>query len=390
MKTYSRAASQWGGPALLLGRSRGGRLPSVLAGPLHRPDLSVRPAIAINRNRIFAVSPVTKCDQRFALLNSSPMSRPITWVLGSIVACALSGAIALAQPLLGPPGELPAPTTSSPSIDSGSLPAPPPTKLSEESLPVPSGAPTSVHGGELLPELQSLIPADSPGWYAPTYWIGPAPWETSIEFGLNGSSGTSESLSMQAGGTILRESRFSKLNLDTEYNRTTKSGAETQNNAEFDVRNDWLLGDKSPWTLFATGNLFYDQFQAFDLQANANSGLGYRFVHRPELEFLGRFGGGASREFGGPDERWVPESLVGVEYLQRISPLQKVTAKVDYYPEWDQVGEFRLLADVAWETSLIQPSNVSLKISASDRYDSTPSGADPHLVNYSVLLLIKM
>jgi putative salt-induced outer membrane protein YdiY len=260
-----------------------------------------------------------------------------------------------------------------------------------ETVPTPSGVPkASVPSDELLPELQKHIPTEQPGWYAPAYWIGPSPWETSIEFGLNGSSGTSESLSLQAGGTILRESRFSKLNLDAEYNRTTKGGAETQNNAEFDARNDWLLDDKSPWTLYTTGNLFYDQFQAFDLQTSANTGFGYRFIHKPELEFLSRLGGGVSREIGGPDDRWVPESLVGMEYLQRLSPLQKLTAKVDYYPEWDQVGEFRLLADIAWETALVQPSNVSLKISASDRYDSTPSGADPHLVNYSVLLLIKM
>ena len=37
-----------------------------------------------------------------------------------------------------------------------------------------------------------------------------------------------------------------------------------------------------------------------------------------------------------------------------------------------------------------QPENLSLKISANDRYDSTPNGAKPHLVNYAVLLLLKL
>ena len=32
----------------------------------------------------------------------------------------------------------------------------------------------------------------------------------------------------------------------------------------------------------------------------------------------------------------------------------------------------------------------SLKLSASDRYDSTPDGVSPHLLNYSVLLLLKL
>lgn len=325
------------------------------------------------------------------------MSRRIAIIWGCLFICFCCAQFAFAQPLIGPSGAPPPSTPSTfaePPLSTSATPivdVPTPSDVtSAESLPQPTATSAATPADGLLPELKDAVPAEEPGWYAPNYWLGPSPWETSIEFGLNGSSGTSESLSLQAGGTVLRESRFSKLNLDSKYNRTTKGGAETQNNAELDVRNDWLLDDKSPWTLYTTGNVFYDQFQTFDLQANANSGLGYRFVHQPDLELLGRFGAGASREFGGPDDRWVPESLIAMEYTQRLSSLQKLTAKVDYYPEWDQVGEFRLLADIAWETALVQPSNVSLKISASDRYDSTPSGADPHLVNYSVLLLIKM
>ena len=311
-------------------------------------------------------------------------SRVVCALAIAMAYCSLA-TVAKAQPLLGPPGALiePPPQSNNP-------PAAAETPTVDESLPVPPGAALIDSPSTQAPDLKNLLPRDKSDWYAPTYWIGPAPWETSIEFGLNGSSGTSESLSIQAGSTVLRESRFSKLNLETEYNRTTKSGAATQDNAELDVRNDWLLHEKSPWTLYTTGNVFYDEFQAFDLQANANAGVGYRFFHKPTLELLGRFGGGASREFGGPNDKWVPESLLAVEYMQRLTALQKLTAKVDYYPEWEEVGEFRLLADIAWETALVQPSNMSLKVSASDRYDSTPGGADPHLVNYSVLLMIKM
>jgi hypothetical protein len=164
----------------------------------------------------------------------------------------------------------------------------------------------------------------------------------------------------------------------------------TQNNAQLDIRNDWLLDDKSPWTLYGTGNVFYDEFQSFDLQISANTGIGYRFVHEEALNMMGRFGGGTSREFGGPDDRWVPESLVGFEYGQQLSQTQKFSGKIDYYPEWEEIGEYRLVADMGWEIELVQPSNMSLKVSASDRYDSTPNGADPHLVNYSVLLLLKL
>jgi hypothetical protein len=227
-------------------------------------------------------------------------------------------------------------------------------------------------------------------WYMPTEWIGVTPWETSVEFGLNGSTGTNESVSIRAGGRIARSSRFSKLDLDTTYNRTTNRGTATQNNAQLNARHDWLLHESSPWTLYGTLTVFYDEFQAFDLQSNANTGVGYRFVDEPGLELIGRFGAGTSREFGGPDDRWVPESHLGFEYSQRLSAAQRFYGKFDYFPEWDQVGEYRLVADVGWELSFDHPSNMSLKLSATDRFDSTPNGVDPHLVNYSLLLLLKL
>jgi hypothetical protein len=257
-----------------------------------------------------------------------------------------------------------------------------------EPLPIPEIPATAGVDIDLDPNIVRVD--EFPSASAPMNWLGPEPWDTGVELGINGSSGTSDSLSIRTGGYVKRESRFSKLDLKASHNQTTESGNATQNNAQFDVRNDWLLDEHSPWTLYATGEVFYDEFQAFDLQTSANTGIGYRFIHEPEVEFIGRCGAGTSREFGGPDERWVPESLLGFEFNQVLSRTQQFYGKLDYYPEWDEIGEFRLVADCGWQIQLTEPSNVSLKISASDRYDSTPNGAEPHLVNYSVLLLLKL
>ena len=201
----------------------------------------------------------------------------------------------------------------------------------EEALPPPAEASSASQND--APEAGELLDLNDPsGWYQPTYWFGPAPWDTGIELGLNGSSGTSESLSIRTGGYIKRESRFSKLDLSTYYNRTTDGGVATQNNAQVDVRNDWLLDEQSPWTLYGTVNLFYDEFQAFDLQTSGNTGVGYRFVHEPGLEMLARVGAGTSREIGGPDDRWVPESLVGFEYSQQLSADSKVLRQARLLP----------------------------------------------------------
>jgi hypothetical protein len=255
-----------------------------------------------------------------------------------------------------------------------------------ETLPTPT-TPATESEIEFSPEINRIeeMPPRRFG-----FWLAPAPWDTSLELGLNGSSGTNESLSLRTGGNTKRESRYSKLTMSSYYNRTTRGGTATQDNATLDIRNDWLLDENSPWTLYGTGNVFYDQFQAFDLQTNVNTGVGYRFVHDPELEIIGRCGAGTSREFGGPDDRWVPESLFGFEYSQKLSSTQKFYGKLDYFPEWDEIGEYRLVADMGWEIALVEPANMSLKLSASDRFDSTPNGANPHLVNYSVLLLLRL
>jgi putative salt-induced outer membrane protein YdiY len=273
-------------------------------------------------------------------------------------------------------------------VDAYSAPWSPPaemgvsTQLAEETLPSPSAT-----DAEALPK---IVRVEEPAWHQPGYWVSPDYWETSVELGLNGSAGTRDSFSFRVGSNMQRESRYAKLKLTTAHNRTTTGGSATQNNAQVDLRNDWLLDETSPWTLYGTGNLFYDEFQAFDLQVSGHSGIGYRFIRDPQIDLIGRVGGGTSREIGGPDDRWVPESLLGFEFNQKLTPAQKFYAKLDYYPEWEQVGEFRLVADAGWQIELAQPSNMSLKISASDRYDSTPNGAHPHLVNYSVLLMMKL
>jgi putative salt-induced outer membrane protein YdiY len=274
--------------------------------------------------------------------------------------------------------------------------APPPSATETQPAPIIAQEPSPLSGttGSAAIQFENGVPVvipeeDTVGPGITLYMI-PLAWDTGIQLGINGSSGTSESLCVHTGGYIKRESRFSKLDLHANYNFTTTSDRETQNNAELDARNDWLLDDRSPWMLYGTGNLFYDEFQAFDLQTSANTGVGYRLVHEPGLDLIARFGGGVSREIGGPNDRWVPESLVGFEYGQQLNATQRAYGKLDYYPEWEQFGEYRLVADMGWEIVLMQPSNLSLKICATDRYDSTPNGAEPHLLNYCVMLMLKL
>ncbi len=289
------------------------------------------------------------------------------------------------------PATPPAPTPAgapTPSATSTPAVAPPPTAGPAVNL-TPDVTPPSTVAEDAKKDGEVVID-QSPQWYKRVFLIMPVPWDSGVELGLNGSSGNSDTLSIRTGGYIKQSSKFAKFNMSSYYNRTASDGEITQNNAQFDLRNDWLLDDKSPWTLFVTDNVFYDEFKAYNVQTNADLGVGYRFFHEKDLELIGRAGAGTSREFGGPDDRWVPESLLGLEYSQKVYTTQKLSAKVDYFPDLDMVGEFRLVADASWEVELVQPSNLSLKFSLTDRYDSTPSGAEPNSMNYSALMLLKL
>jgi putative salt-induced outer membrane protein YdiY len=314
-------------------------------------------------------------------------------VFAMVVACALqadadeppstawSPPASAGGPVFAAPGVAPEPTPADPSPGPDELPAP-----ADEAVEMFE---ETEAGPLLLEDAIGDVETDA-DWYRPTRWFGVSPWDTGIELGLNGSTGNNESFSIRTGGYLKRESRFSKLDYSIYYNRTTTGEITTQNNASSDIRNDWTLDDTSPWTLYAKGNVFYDEFQSFDLQTNANTGLGYRIFKDPMVNLTTRFGGGASREFGGPDNEWTPEALFGFEYDQKVNDTQKFVATFEYYPEFADFGKYRMVADGGWEIELVQPSNVSLKISANDRFDSTPNDANAHLVNYSVLLLIKL
>jgi len=299
------------------------------------------------------------------------------------VGCFAVAAVVAEQP---PSSAWSPPNSPTPSPSSDSTPTP-----ATDELPAPTHDQSDANllGGPVSLR-DDLFDENEPTWHSPAHWISGKPWDTGMELGINGSSGNDQSFSIRTGGYLKRESRFSKLDYRIYYNRTTTNKETTQDNATTDIRNDWLLDESSPWSLFAKANLFYDRFQAFDLQTNGSSGVGFQIFKDPMVNLSTRFGGGASREFGGPDNDWTPEALFGFEYDQRVTDTQKFSATLEYYPQFNNFGKYRLVADAGWEIELDKPSNLSVKISANDRFDSTPNGLEPHLVNYSVLLLLKL
>ncbi|MEM8678138.1 MAG: DUF481 domain-containing protein [Planctomycetota bacterium] len=230
---------------------------------------------------------------------------------------------------------------------------------------------------------------ERPTWYNPISWFSPVFWDGSIEAGLNGSDGNNNVVSFRTGFDLSRETETTNWDIDFTYGRTEANGVETQNNAL--LNSDWDYQLKQPrWSWFNKLGLEYDEFKAFDTRIFGNTGFGYLLVDRELTELRGRFGAGTSREIGGVDDQWKPEAAFGADFSHQLTPRQKFSLVVDHYPNWDDFGDYRIIADGSLVVVLDEASNLSLKFGLIDRYDSTPDGAQRNAIDYSMVLLWKL
>jgi hypothetical protein len=226
-------------------------------------------------------------------------------------------------------------------------------------------------------------------WYDSYYWMPPDLWSGSFELGVNGSEGNSQSFSMRVGGNLKQKTDWDQFEAKITHAKSQSNGLITQNNALANLKEEIFIFD-TRWSVFSTTFIEYDEFKAFDLRLAINGGLGYQLVKMDRFKLKGRFGGGTSHEFGSPNDDWVPEALFGFDVELQISPRQKMTATSDYYPDWQDFTNYRLVTNLGWEWLLDEATNMSLKVLVIDRYDSTPEGKLPNDLDYSILLIWKL
>ncbi|MFI4875970.1 MAG: YdiY family protein [Blastopirellula sp. JB062] len=222
------------------------------------------------------------------------------------------------------------------------------------------------------------------------YWLGDAEWDNSVELGINGQSGNTESLSLRSGAKIKREGAATKTIADIIYARTSNNGKRTQNNALSNAKIEWPFSNRR-WHFYAKNGLEYDEFKDFDLRLWVSGGLGYQVVQTDDTKLTVELGSGFSKEYGSPDEEYKPEGAMTVMLDHDFNKRNSLEAKYEYYPEWEQFGEYRSITDVGYKILLDDEANLSLKFGLINRFDSTP-GVDKKKndVNYSVLLLWKL
>ena len=211
-------------------------------------------------------------------------------------------------------------------------------------------------------------------------------WEGGLELGMDGSEGNSQNFNLHFGAKLKRKTEFNSLSSELDYKTNNNNSVETANKAFLESRFEHLF-QQSPWTWFVHNIEDYDKFKAYDLRVSLDTGIGYQFIKNDSASLIGRFGGGTTREIGGPDDKFVPEAVFGLEGEYKISKRQKFCTSVEYRPDVANFADYRLNTKAAWEVLLDEEMHLSMKVGILDRYDSYSDGSKPNDLDYTLTLL---
>jgi len=211
-------------------------------------------------------------------------------------------------------------------------------------------------------------------------------WSRSAELGLNGSEGNSETFNFRVGLRTERITDLMETRASATYSYGSDDGSKTTNRANFSARNDWLF-EESRWGAFALGRVEFDEFQDWEWRVSGFVGPSYTFIREDDLTLRGRVGAGGSRAFGGEDNKFRWEGLVGLDLIWQITERQSFFVTTEAYPSFRDRREFRTFTDAGYQILVDPEMNLSLRIGATHRYDSRPGpDTDKNDLEYFALL----
>lgn len=217
----------------------------------------------------------------------------------------------------------------------------------------------------------------------------PKIWEGSVNLGVDGSEGNTETMNIRLGCSGSRKTDFSVLTATLDYKRQTTATIPTADRLYFDGRCEWLVKD-SRWSLFVHETFEYDQYQPFNCRDTSDAGFGFRFLKNDTTTLVGRLGGGFSHEYKGENDRiYIPEAVFGLQFEHQINKRQKLVGIVEYAPDVGDFLRYRIRTQAAWDLLLDTERNLSLRVGVIERYNSLPGDARPNDLDYALMLMWK-
>ncbi|MEO1009292.1 MAG: DUF481 domain-containing protein [Planctomycetota bacterium] len=223
-----------------------------------------------------------------------------------------------------------------------------------------------------------------------SFWSG---WSRTIELGLDGATGNTEAFNFRFATSTMRETDYLRTELSGTYDFGTNDGEESKNQARVLGVNDWKVPGKRHF-YFGRGVYDFDEFQDWDSRLQLFGGVGYEILKERSLldggtdkaDLRGRAGAGATREFGGVDNSWRPEALIGIEFDWMINERSSFDAYSNFFPALDDL-DARIESGANYDILLSEEDSLTLRLGVEHRYDTEPGDANRSDFEYYILLV---
>jgi putative salt-induced outer membrane protein YdiY len=217
----------------------------------------------------------------------------------------------------------------------------------------------------------------------------PKLWDGSFNLGLDGSEGNTEAFNFRFALNATRKTEFSIITANLDYKKQTSFTQPTADRLYFDGRCERLI-TQTRWSYFFHETIEYDRSQPFNVRDTSDAGLGYRLIKTDLTTLIGRFGGGFSHEYGGPEDgEYTPEAVFGLQLECQLNKRHKLLGIVEYAPDVADFLRYRIRTQAALEMLLNEKGNLGLRMGVLERYNSVPNGARPNDLDYALMLMWK-
>ncbi|MAI80129.1 MAG: hypothetical protein CL917_14370 [Deltaproteobacteria bacterium] len=237
-------------------------------------------------------------------------------------------------------------------------------------------------GRIVIPKKDIKPPAEpNPGIFGTSFMKG---WSRNFGAGFSGSSGNSTDASFNAALAASRSAKDFRGNFTSAFFFASTEGTRNSNEFFANYKHEFLLG-KSGFFIFLQGRYQYDQFQAWENRISSSTGLGYDIYETDKIFLTGEIGFGFSRTWGN-ERQWRPEGVVGMTFSWKPLKGHELQLNATYYPDFDDLPEFRLLANAAYIVGITQIEGLSLQVGTKNEYDSKQPGDNNNLKYYGNLV----
>lgn len=257
-------------------------------------------------------------------------------------------------------------------------------EASAEAEPAPSPPSQDTTAATPAAEAEKLEEPEQPGLFGTGFLQG---WTRAFELGIVGESGVQESLDIRARVSADYEDDRKRWLFDAGVLFGQEEGEQTDGEFDALLRRDWRIPEQSVF-YFAQGGYEFDNFKQWDHRVRGTGGAGYEFLDNDTYQFNGRLGAGVLAEFGGPQgDEVVPEGLVGVDFSWNVREGQVFIAFNNFYPQLEDVGEFRNVTGLEYTVEIDREDGLSFKVGVENEHDSTDTADKNDLMYYSMLVI---